>query len=200
MYINAGKPWIYDIPSDEQERYKPVTECNYWPVLGSFNTWNIIQLSQKSTPSDAFAEIHQVVLDGISENMASLVESRQYGDINTTDTETNGFYVIMFTSETYPLQDKTTIDGKIITVGELVVKAQYIFAVQVDTTWYCNQHPQQHVTTVLTRTKLHPRLEVNAVTDFHVIPKSVCNRTQAKQSISRQPVCLTDSDYDCMLE
>ena len=29
---------------------------------------------QKSTPSDAFDEIHQVVLDGISDNMALLVE------------------------------------------------------------------------------------------------------------------------------
>ena len=41
------KPLIYGIPSDEQERYKPVTKCNYWPVLGSFKNWNSIQLSQK---------------------------------------------------------------------------------------------------------------------------------------------------------
>ena len=48
------KPWISGIPSDEQERYKPVRKCTYWPLLGSFNNWNIIQLSQKSTPYDAF--------------------------------------------------------------------------------------------------------------------------------------------------
>ena len=68
------KPWISGILSDEQERYKPVTKCTYWSVLGSFNNCNIILLSQKSTPSDAFDEIHQFVLDGISDNMASLVE------------------------------------------------------------------------------------------------------------------------------
>ena len=28
------KPWISGIPSDEQDCYKPVTKCNYWPVLG----------------------------------------------------------------------------------------------------------------------------------------------------------------------
>ena len=50
------------------------------------------------------------------------------------------------------------------------------------------------------RTIIHPRLEVNAVTDFHAIPKSICTRTQAKKSISRQPLCLTDSDYDFILE
>ena len=69
------KPWISDITPNEQEHYKPVTECTYWPVLGYFNNWNIIHLSQKSNPSDTFDEIHQGVLDGISNNMASLVES-----------------------------------------------------------------------------------------------------------------------------
>ena len=99
------KPWIYAIPSDEKERYKPVTKCTYWPVLVSYNNWNIIQLSQTSTPSDTFDEIHQVVLDGISYNMASLVESGKYGAIETADTTTNGFYVVMFTSEAYTLHD-----------------------------------------------------------------------------------------------
>ena len=58
--------------------------------------------------------------------MASLVESGTCGAIKTTDTTTNVFCVIMFTSEAYTLQENTTIDGKIITDSELVVKAQYI--------------------------------------------------------------------------
>ena len=98
------KPWVSVISSDKQDRYKPVTKCTYWPVLGAFNNWNIIQLSSKSTSSEKFDEIHQVVIDGISDNMASLVESETYGSINTTDTSTNGFYVIMFTSGEYTLQ------------------------------------------------------------------------------------------------
>ena len=57
----------------------------------------MIQLSQKSTPSESFHEIHQVVLDRISDNMTSIFESVNYGDISTTDTANNGFYVIMFT-------------------------------------------------------------------------------------------------------
>ena len=66
------KPQIYGISSDEQERYKHVTNCTLWLVLWSFNNWKIILLSYKSTPSDAFDEIHQVVIDGISDNMDSL--------------------------------------------------------------------------------------------------------------------------------
>ena len=98
------KPCISGIPPDKHERYKPVTKCTYWPILGSFNNWNIIELSPKSTSSETFDEIHQIVLDGISDNMASLVESGKYGAINTIDTSTNGFYVIMFTSGAYTLQ------------------------------------------------------------------------------------------------
>ena len=81
--------------------------ANYWPVLGSFNNCNIILLSPKSTSSDTFDEIHQVVIDGISDNTASLVESGTYEAINTTDTSTNGFYVIMFTLGAYTLQEIT---------------------------------------------------------------------------------------------
>ena len=98
------KPWISGISSDKQERYKLVTKFTYWPVLGSFNNWNIIQLSPKSTLSDKLDEIHQVVIYGISDNMTSLVESGKYVAINTTDTSTNGFYVILFTSGAYTLQ------------------------------------------------------------------------------------------------
>ena len=70
------------------------------------------------------------------DNMASLVESLKYGAINTTDTETNRFRVIMFTPEAYSLQDFTTIDRKIITTYEMVFKAQYIYSTQVDMNWY----------------------------------------------------------------
>ena len=37
-----------------------------------------------------------------------------------------GLYVIKFISEAYTLQNNTTIDGKVISAGELVVKAQYL--------------------------------------------------------------------------
>ena len=142
----------------------PVTKCTYWLVLGSFKDCNIILLLHKSTSFDAFDGIHQVVLVGIRDNMASLVESGNYGAINKTDIATNLFYVIVLTSESYTLQDNTTIDVKIITARELVFKAQYLCFMHLDTNLYWNQHPQHHVVTFPTCTILHPRLEVIAVT------------------------------------
>ena len=62
--------------------------------------------------------------------MASLFQYGKYGIINTDYTTTNGFYFIMFISEAYTLQNNTTIDGNIISTGELVSKAQDIFSMQ----------------------------------------------------------------------
>ena len=83
-----------------------------------------------------FGEIHQVVIDGISDNMASLFQSDKYVAIDTADTTNNGYYVIKFISEAYTLQNNTTIDGQIITTGELVVKAHYLCSMQDTTNWY----------------------------------------------------------------
>ena len=91
---------------------------------------NIIELSSNSTSTETFDEIHQDILDGISDNIASLVESGKYGAINTTDTSTNGFYAILFTSGVYTPQENTTIDGQILIAGELVVSCLYINAGQ----------------------------------------------------------------------
>ena len=82
----------------------------------------------------------------------------------------------------------------------MVVKAQYICSIQVYTNCYWKQQPKQHVTTFTTHTILHPQLEVNTVTDFHAIPTSVCIRKQEKRDITRQPTCLTDSEYDYILK
>ena len=40
------KTWMSGISSDKQERYKTVIKCNYWPVLGYFNNWDIILFHQ----------------------------------------------------------------------------------------------------------------------------------------------------------
>ena len=67
-------------------------------MLGSFNNCNIILLSHKETPSEEIEKNHQVVLDRISDNMAALVQTDKYGELNTTYTTKMGYYVINFTS------------------------------------------------------------------------------------------------------
>ena len=64
------------------------------------------------------------------------------------------------------------------------------------TNWYWEQQPLQHTIIVPTYTIIYPRLDVVGIKDFQDTPKRVCNRIQAKKSIQRHPICLTDADYD----
>ena len=101
------QPLIYGIPSNKQARYQPVTDCTYWTVLGSYKNWNIISLTPKSTPFENFDEIHQVVLDGIGDNMVSLVHSGKYGAINTDDT-TKMYFMLFNSSQRHIRKKKCT--------------------------------------------------------------------------------------------
>ena len=91
-------------------------------MLGSFNNCNSITLSHKDTTIEAFEEVQRVVLDGINENMASLVQPGKYGTMNMTDTTTMGYYVIKFVFIVHTIQEDTICDVKISADGELVVK------------------------------------------------------------------------------
>ena len=95
-------------------------------------------------------------------------------------TQKNGFYVIKLLSEAYTLQNNTTIDEKVISAGELVVKAQYLCSVQENTKWYWKQQPLKQNIMVPTRTILHPRLDVIKIRYVQYTPKCFCNRIQAK--------------------
>ena len=127
------KRWISGLLSTKQVCYQPVTNCTYWIVLSLYNNWNIIELTPKSIPFETFDEINKVFLDGISENMASLVQSGMYGAINTYGTTKNGLYVIQFILEAYMLKNNATIDGQVLSASELVVRAQYLCSIQENT-------------------------------------------------------------------
>ena len=184
------KPWIPVIPSKKQRRYQPVTNFTSCPVLGSFNNWNIIQLSHKSIPFEVFEEIYQVFIDGISDNMASLVKSGKYGAINIDDTQTIGYYFIKFISEAYTLKNNTTIDRQIVTFGELVIKAQYLCYIQDRNNWYWGQYPQQQAIIFPTFTIIYSRLDVFGITYVQDIPILVCTRVPTNPHIQRHTICL----------
>ena len=92
------QPRITGFPAHQHPCYKIVNSFTYWPVLGFFNSCNILKLSHKATSSEENDKIHQVVLYVISKNMAALVQTYEYDAINTTYTTTMVYYVIEFMS------------------------------------------------------------------------------------------------------
>ena len=57
--------------------------------------------------------MHKVVLDGISDNISSLLQIGKYGDTNAAYPNTVGYYVIKYISEPYTLQEDQTADGQV---------------------------------------------------------------------------------------
>ena len=157
-------------------------------------------MSPKSIPFEALDDIHKVVLDRISENMASLVRSGMYDAINIDDTKTNVLYAIKFIPDAYTLQNNTTIDGQVISSGELFFRAQYLFFMQENNNWYWKQQPLKQNIIFSTLTILHQILDVITIRYVQYIPKNICNRIKSKQSIQRHPSIMTDTDYNYILD
>ena len=75
-------PWEYSVDPNIHPRYQPIVDYTYEPVLGSLNTWSIIQFTNKIIDHGDFDEVHKVVIDSISDNMASLAQVGKYGAIS----------------------------------------------------------------------------------------------------------------------
>ena len=70
-----NKPWVPGLDHAQQPRYQPIVGCTYHPESDSFNNWNIIHFTNKTTCSEEFDEVHKVFLDGISTNMVLLLHT-----------------------------------------------------------------------------------------------------------------------------
>ena len=103
--------WAPGVAPPNQPFYQTVRNFTYCPILGVFNNWNIIIFSNINTTSEDFEEIHQVILDGISDTMASLVQSGKHDATKTTYSTVMGYYVVNYVSYAYILQEDTIRDG-----------------------------------------------------------------------------------------
>ena len=117
MQINAGQTLDFWYSANETVTLPTCRQLYLLASSGLIQQLEYHWANTKISTFEAFDEIHKVVIDGISENTASLVQSSMYGAINIDDTTTNGLYVIQFLSEAYTLQNNATIDGQVISSG-----------------------------------------------------------------------------------
>ena len=110
------KPWISGIP----QKTRTISNFHQVYLLASTRIFQQLEHNTIITETNPFWRIWWNTtgfLGRLSDNMDSLVQYGKYGAINTTYTSTNGFYVIMFTSESYTLQINTKTGRNIITAG-----------------------------------------------------------------------------------
>ena len=117
------KSWGIGSETTSKPRYQSVEYCTHWPVLGSFNNWNIILFTNKPNNNNYFDAVHKVVLYCISDNIYSLVHNRKYGVLNTVYPTTVVYYVVKFLSEPYTLQDEKKDDKQVRKASGIILKA-----------------------------------------------------------------------------
>ena len=112
-----NKPWYSSVSNTEQTLYKPVLKCTYSTVLVTYNNYNAVNFKNKYTPVEDFYDIHEVVLDGISETTALPVQTVNCGFIITTDITTMRYYVVKYLYNIIVLQEDISTDGYIVNTG-----------------------------------------------------------------------------------
>ena len=85
--------------------------------IGNLKLLERYYLHNKYTLSDKFYEIHRVVLDGISDIMASLEDTGIYFEISTIDTSIMGYYVDKLIYISVNLQQDNRTDDKVFKSG-----------------------------------------------------------------------------------
>ena len=60
-------------------------------------------------------------------NMSLIIMEGHYGDIDSEDYTCNGYYIIKFSSCLYTLQADLSIDGQVISSGEIICEGNYFF-------------------------------------------------------------------------
>ena len=71
---------------------------------------------------------------------------------------------------------------------------------QENSNYYWKQKSLQHNIIFPTHTILHPHIDLIQIIDVQDIPKTVCDRIQAKKATQRHSICMIDSDYDYILD
>ena len=69
-----------------------------------------------------------------------------------------------------------------------------------NTKCYWEKRYQKQTIAILTRTVVHPFLDIFVVKYVQDILRSFCNKNQAHQVLQRYYVCITDSDHDYILD
>ena len=125
--IQLKKPWKKNLPFDKQPRYKSNNKgCILWDTLGELNNWIKIQIidsdpSNIELESQTTKKIFKETLKSRAELLMTTIEEGNYGAIATSDdTAVSGYYICIFRSCAYFLQDNFRNQSEFISKGELV--------------------------------------------------------------------------------
>ena len=198
--LQLDKPWIPGVTPENQERYAPVKDCVYYPILDKYNDWIIMPfVKERKTPVEEFQEIHKIVLDDIATNMGKLVKDNNFGVVNANDFLADDFYIVRFVGNPYTLQTAIKVDKDILPSGSMACKAEFFSPAREKSRWYLRPPEGQMMTIVAMRNILVPDLKVHIITHRHQLDMNM--RTLSDNEIlHREPFFLSENKYSLIKE
>jgi hypothetical protein len=170
-------------------RYASSITCKYWGILEGLNDWKITKLVPASDDyEDDLDEAKQMVLHGMATEAAEQIKVGQIGSFLTNDADSDGYYVVEWTSEPYTLQEAVTLEAYDpplhLEKGELVSDGQYLNKVLGAKQWYTP--PSKPLpTTVRLQQVLNPVLYMVGISQQNKLPsncdKRACERLGARR-------------------
>ena len=79
-------------------------KCLNWNIFQALNDWNIITFQSKNNNSGKDDEAFKIMFRGVETRMSEKILTTMYGVMRTDDENTDGYYVLQWTSEPYTLR------------------------------------------------------------------------------------------------
>ena len=108
-----------------------------WPSYEGANDWKVVKLLPKTVADAKGARESLVcVLSAIVARMSLMICTGEVGVVGTSDEAALGYYVVIWLSEPYTLQEDKEGMAGVIKDGTLVVDAEYFNRVARAPHWY----------------------------------------------------------------
>jgi len=192
--------WVPTLPFQEQPRYKATTDCSMHDVFQGENDWKLITLvDAKDSDVDLNDEVHELVLEGITDRLETRVAVGGYGAVSTDDPESDGYYMLQWDSEPQTLENDVEIDGIQFHKGDKVVDGTYLNQVPRAKRWYTRapeEEKESLETTIMLRHVVFPDMNLTGESNSQSLPSN-CNRVAARQLGALR---VSESEHELILD
>ena len=198
-------PWEDGIDPQNQPRYQTPGACKFVQVFGDQNKWTFVRLEETTESNQEESnEIQQNVLTAFSTRVAANVEVEGFGALLTDDPDSEGFYIVQWTSEPYVLQEDTKLTeyDPVVTLpaGTQVCNARYWLQVSGATSWYVADTAETGLTVVRMQHVVHSTVSLIKLSDEHNPAPPHLNARQRQAMTDQKARRMEDGVLENILE
>jgi hypothetical protein len=199
-------PWDDTKDKYDQPRYEGSnTECDNWPLFGTYNDWRIVYITNKSKQEpnnfdDDLNESKQIAVETLSKHIANTISLDHYGAVGTDDNRiVHGYYLVQWKGLPYSIQQTQQIENDVIEEGEQVCDAVYLNPLANIQQWYTPYAQNANGCTIVRiSTVLHSNVHIQTLAE-HSLPTHVTSSI-LNQARELNAIRITDASHTKILE